>query len=243
VLLGRIVRNFILNAFKYTLPGGSVEIVCRERGDTLLIEVTDTGVGIPKDKQSLIFEDFRQLDNAERDPSKGHGLGLSIVSRTARLLGHALSLRSAIGAGSTFGVAVPTAEPGGEADTGAAAPSAPPRSLRILLVKDNDLVADVMAETLSDTGSDVTVANSAEAAFEIVEAAQHPFDAVISDFRLPGRSGVDAVAAVRRRWPSAQAVILTGDTSHSELRALPAQGIKLLLKPASAIELAELLAE
>lgn len=109
VLLTRIVRNLAINAIRYTERGG-ILIGCRERADRVLVEVWDTGIGIPKDKLNQIFEDFYQVNNAARDRSKGMGLGLSIVDRMARLLGHDISVRSLPGRGSVFSVQVPRAE-------------------------------------------------------------------------------------------------------------------------------------
>ncbi|MEW5728252.1 MAG: sensor histidine kinase, partial [Pseudomonadota bacterium] len=108
VLLKRIVRNLIHNAFRYTEEGG-VLVGCRRRGDRLLIQVWDTGPGIPPDQLEMIFEDFYQLDNPARDRSKGLGLGLSVVRRMARLLCHELTVESRVGKGSVFTIAVPVA--------------------------------------------------------------------------------------------------------------------------------------
>ncbi len=91
VLLGRILRNLTVNALRYT-DQGSVLVAIRRRGDRHLIEVRDSGKGISPDQQHLIFEEFHQLDNQERNLSKGQGLGLAIVARTADLLGHRLTL-------------------------------------------------------------------------------------------------------------------------------------------------------
>ncbi|MBF0305087.1 MAG: HAMP domain-containing histidine kinase, partial [Alphaproteobacteria bacterium] len=93
VLLARMLRNLVVNAIRYTQTGG-VLIGCRGRGDRLRIEVRDSGVGIPAAEHGLIFEDFYQIGNEARDRSIGLGLGLSVVSRCARLLDHPLSLRS-----------------------------------------------------------------------------------------------------------------------------------------------------
>ncbi len=105
-LLERIVRNLIANAVRYTEEGG-VLLGCRRRGNTLWIEVYDTGRGIAESDRRRIFEEFVQLDRADRDRSEGIGLGLAIVDRLARLLGHTLAVRSVEGRGSVFAVGVP----------------------------------------------------------------------------------------------------------------------------------------
>ncbi|QCG90371.1 PAS domain-containing protein [Azospirillum sp. TSH100] len=107
-LLERILRNLVANALKYTVSG-TILMGCRRCGDRLRIEVWDTGPGIPEDSQQAIFEEFRQLDNPDRDQKRGVGLGLAIVARLARRLGHEIGLRSWPDRGSVFSVMVPLA--------------------------------------------------------------------------------------------------------------------------------------
>ncbi len=107
-LLERILRNLLTNAVRYTEQGG-VLLGCRQRGHTLWIEVYDTGRGIAESDRRRIFEEFVQLDRADRDRSEGIGLGLAIVERLARLLDHRLAMRSTEGRGSVFAVGVPLA--------------------------------------------------------------------------------------------------------------------------------------
>src|SRR6185436_12493491 len=107
-LLERILDNFLSNALRYA-RGGRVLIGCRRRGDSIEIQVVDTGPGIPADQHEVVFEEFAQLHNPQRDRQQGMGLGLAIVRRLASLLGHAVTLRSVPGKGSTFAVRVPRA--------------------------------------------------------------------------------------------------------------------------------------
>ncbi|MCR6629907.1 MAG: PAS domain S-box protein [Magnetospirillum sp.] len=108
VLLERMLRNLLHNAVRYTEKGG-ILIGARRRGEMLVFQVVDTGIGIAPDQQDKVFEDFYQVGNSSRDRSRGLGLGLSVVARTARLLGHGVTLRSAPGRGSVFSVSVPLA--------------------------------------------------------------------------------------------------------------------------------------
>jgi signal transduction histidine kinase len=108
ILAKRMCRNLVHNAFRYTQRGG-ILVGCRRRGSHVLVQVFDTGPGIPADKLQMIFEDFYQLDNPSRDKSKGLGLGLSIVQRTAHLLGQEVWVASRQGHGSLFSVTLPLA--------------------------------------------------------------------------------------------------------------------------------------
>ncbi len=106
VLLLTVLRNLVANAIRYTVHG-KVVIGCRRRAGDYEIGIYDTGVGIEEDKLELIFEEFYQVGNPSRDNSLGLGLGLSIVCRLTRLLGHRVSVRSKVGRGSAFSVTVP----------------------------------------------------------------------------------------------------------------------------------------
>ena len=107
-MLERILRNLLHNALKYT-PGGVVRLSGRARRDGVVLKVQDTGPGIPRDRQHLIFEDFYQIGNPERDRAKGLGLGLATVARLARLLGYRLRVLSRPGRGAVFIVEIPAA--------------------------------------------------------------------------------------------------------------------------------------
>ncbi|HTH15351.1 MAG TPA: PAS domain-containing sensor histidine kinase [Magnetospirillum sp.] len=106
VLLGRMVRNLLSNAVRYTGNGHILVGVRRAGPRKVRIEVWDTGTGIPADRLEDIWEEFIQLDNPERDRTKGLGLGLAIVARTANLLGHTVGTRSRLGVGSVFSIAL-----------------------------------------------------------------------------------------------------------------------------------------
>ncbi|NUB09570.1 hybrid sensor histidine kinase/response regulator, partial [Azospirillum sp. Vi22] len=101
-----ILRNLLSNAVKYTARGGVI-VGARPRGDGLRVEIWDSGQGIAAAELGTIWEEFYQIGNPARDGSRGAGLGLSIVERTARLLGHPLEVRSRVGRGSVFTVTLP----------------------------------------------------------------------------------------------------------------------------------------
>ncbi|MBC7907390.1 MAG: PAS domain S-box protein [Rhodospirillaceae bacterium] len=110
VMLERILRNLLHNAVRYTETGG-ILIGARRRGDRLVFQVWDTGIGIEPEQQEKVFEDFYQIGNPGRDRSRGLGLGLSVVARTAQLLNHPVTLHSCHGRGTVFSVSVPLANP------------------------------------------------------------------------------------------------------------------------------------
>jgi len=109
-LLHRILGNLVANAIRYTSKGG-VLIACRRRNGKRWVEVWDTGIGIPADKTEIIFDEFRQLGDDERN--RGSGLGLAIVTKAAALLGLEIRLRSRPGRGSMFAVELPPGDAGG----------------------------------------------------------------------------------------------------------------------------------
>ncbi|MBY6265960.1 hybrid sensor histidine kinase/response regulator [Azospirillum sp. 412522] len=108
VLLLRLLGNLIDNAIRYT-PAGQVQVACLESGGGLIVEVRDTGIGIPEDRLDAIWEEFHQIGNPERNRDNGIGLGLSIVRRLATVLDHPVKVRSTPGRGSVFSVTVPLA--------------------------------------------------------------------------------------------------------------------------------------
>ncbi|TAN72959.1 MAG: HAMP domain-containing protein, partial [Gallionella sp.] len=109
LLMERVLTNLVSNAIRYTRPNGCVMIACRRRGRLLRIEVRDNGVGISKIDQANIFREFFQLTQPQLDANKGLGLGLAIVDRLVKLLGHRIELRSTPGKGSVFALETPIA--------------------------------------------------------------------------------------------------------------------------------------
>jgi signal transduction histidine kinase len=122
--LSQILRNFISNALKFT-PSGEVRVTAaRGAGDTVVFSVSDTGIGIAKEHHHAIFQDFVQVDSPIQKRFRGTGLGLSLSKKLAELLGGSVSVKSDLGAGSTFSVTIPIrftpAAGGARADAGEA---------------------------------------------------------------------------------------------------------------------------
>ena len=214
-LLERILSNLLSNATRYTEKGG-VLFAARKRGQTVLLQIIDTGIGIEAGAFQSIFSEFTQLNNPARDPAMGSGLGLATVQRMVRLLGHEIQLKSAPGKGSCFQLAIPiTSAPAPETNLmtrGESESTDPlPARLRLLVVEDNALVADALNEMLTAWHLNVTVTIDANSAMQALK--QTDFDAVISDWRLPGgEDGLDVLRFARAHHPGLQlAALLTGD--------------------------------
>lgn len=235
-LLRRILQNFLANAFRYA-KGGKVVLGARRQGDRLRIEVWDTGPGIPEDKQRVIFEEFRRLDEAEDGATPGLGLGLAIVERIGRMLGHRIGLRSWPGRGSVFSVLVPLA-----AQKVAPQPPqlrAPPPLRgalvgRVVLAIDNDraILEGMRALVEGWSALPLVAADVAEARSAVAGLGRAP-DIVLIDHHLGGgETGFDAVDALADVLPTGVPVVLITADRTDEIRDLARRrGVPLLLKP------------
>lgn len=234
-LLERILRNLLSNAIRYT-EKGRITVECRRRGDILRIDVWDTGIGIPADQYERIFEEFYQIGNLGRDRRKGLGLGLAIVRRLARLLGHRLEMSSTVGGGSVFSVEVPLgkkARPEVPAPGGVGVANAVLAGHCIVVVDDERTVREGMEALLTGWGCEVILAASADEALERVANSAGRPDLVIADYRL--QDGANGIEAIRRLQAALGAnlpgILITGDTAPDRLNEAAASGYHLLHKP------------
>ncbi len=239
VLLEDILRNLIANAVRYTTRG-RILIGCRRRGAKLRIEVWDTGEGIPEDQRAAIFEEFRQLGRPERDQTRGLGLGLAIVDRISRLLGHRVDVASTPGKGSVFAVEVALADKPARARPPAAASKTAdaPADLAghaVLVVEDGPRQRAGLALLFDDWGCRTEAAATIEDALAHLEAGFEP-DLVVTDFHLrDGAGGIAAIAALRRRLGrGVPALIVTGDTEPGRRRVMRDHDLAVLYKPVDA---------
>jgi CheY-like chemotaxis protein len=212
--LRQILLNLVGNAIKFTDQGGISVSVRRHStpagsadGDavTLLFSVRDSGVGIPADKQGLIFDAFRQADGSTTRKYGGTGLGLAICSRLVDMMGGSIRVESEVGRGSTFhfsarlGMVTETAA---EIDEQArklamVAPAANElcTKLRVLLAEDNPVNQRLASKVLEKRGHQITVTATGRGAFERVRDER--FDVVLMDVQMPDMDGLEATALIR----------------------------------------------
>lgn len=232
-LMRRLLGNLLSNAIRYTVDG-AVRLACTRRGETLAIEVADTGIGIDPAELERIFDEFYQVDLGSQRP-EGLGLGLSIVRRIATLLHAGVDVESEPARGTRFTVTVPRVEAAAAAaETAAAAPAH--SGGRILVIDDEPAVAEATALLLQSEGFEVRIASCAREALEHVDV-QVP-DMLVSDYHLRGgETGVDVVTAVRARLGAAVPVLfVTGDTARSAIERSRIDNAQLLSKPMRADE-------
>ncbi|MBO2011080.1 ATP-binding protein [Hymenobacter negativus] len=200
--INQILLNLVSNALKFT-KRGSITVAGRQVAETathLTVEfrVTDTGIGIPPDKQDQIFDGFTQAYADTTRQFGGTGLGLSISRALVQQLGGTLTLESEVGTGSTFGfsLTLPTAEAPNEAglqvagfNTGTLV------GLRALLVEDNEINREVVRFILEEWGVVLEEAVDGEQGLQMLK--DHDYDVVLMDIQMPGLSGVEVTEAVR----------------------------------------------
>ena len=242
VLLGRILRNLLENAIKYT-PSGEVSLSARPEAGQWRVTVQDSGIGIPQAEHQRVFEEFYQLDNPERDRSHGLGLGLSIVRRLAQLLEVSVSMSSTPGIGTTFTIAVPqgrmTTTPLDRQEHVPAFQRL--EGIKILVLDDEEEVRKGMQTLLQELGCQVELAGCIAEAVARCEAA--PPDVALVDLRLRGQeNGIAAIEQLRRTRPGLPAILVSGDTAPDRLRDAHAAGIPMLHKPVAAESLCSAIA-
>jgi two-component system, sensor histidine kinase len=239
-VLRRILSNLMANAIRYT-QRGRVLLGVRARPQHVEIQVWDQGIGIAPEQLEAIFEEFYQIDPARsrRNEPHGLGLGLSIVKRSARLIGAPLRVHSAPGQGSMFSITVPRATPPAEqarptrTEDLAACAALAPGARRVLVIDDEEQVLMGMQQLLQVWGHRVWCANSADEAVVLAIEHAHEIDLLLSDYRLGGNmTAMQAIAAVHACLPApVPTYILTGDTSPQRIQEACELGFPLLHKP------------
>lgn len=244
-LLKSALMNLVSNAIKYTSKG-SVLISARRRGCNVLFQIWDTGIGIADEQIGRIFDEFYQVNNAERDRTKGIGLGLPIAKRALSLIGGEIVCRSRVGRGSVFEFRQPVAsnnsieELRGTISTKSSefeAESSFIRGKRFVVVEDDVLVSEALSKSLEMLGGEVQCFDNAESAL------QHPnigdADCYVVDYMLPGDvDGINLLLRLRQQLrKSVCAVMMSGNTSSYFIRKAEMFDWPVLHKPVSMAEL------
>ncbi len=234
----QIVNNFLSNAIKFTKEGAVIlsvaeEVHEEEQTSTLTFNVKDSGMGIPKEKQSLLFKAFGQLDASITRKHGGTGLGLFICTQLASMMQGRISVESEEGRGSLFSLTLTLPIVKGldiqhENSMGAYEP------LRILLIEDQKKVSDSLCEFIKSFGFFVTAHKSNEAISEKINNAMKPYHMVILDYELAkGLNGVDFYTKLAQNVAEEILppflMISSNDDAELKSRILTA-GIKSLLK-------------
>ncbi|SFL35257.1 hybrid sensor histidine kinase/response regulator [Shimia haliotis] len=229
--LRRILQNLISNALRYT-EQGRVLVGVRKRGDRVVVEIHDTGPGIPPEQQQKVFDEFHRV-NATASAAEGLGLGLAIVDRACRLLHHPLTMRSTP-SGTRFSVDLPLASsvslPKEEVDDPVAGT---PLAHRIVLLVENDTeLRSAISMTLENWGADVLACKSQSEAIALLQEIELAPDVILADYQLDdGATGTGLITELRATYGPLPAVVITANREpfvRSEAAALSAQ---LLYKP------------
>jgi signal transduction histidine kinase/ActR/RegA family two-component response regulator len=238
ILLERIIRNLLSNALQHTARGG-VLLSARPHRGGIRLQVWDTGSGIPAEHQSRIFDEFYQVGTEAAQTRHGLGLGLAIVRRLARLLGHPLQMHSRPGRGTAFSLDVPLlASPPAVAEQPAGMGSGALKG-RVAIVDDDPTVRDALGRLLVQWGLEPQLFGGLQ---EVRRALQSAPDVVLADYQLlDGETGLAVIEAIRERWGrSIPAILVTGDTRAETVQMLDALGHLVLYKP---LQPAQLLAQ
>ena len=231
--LQQVFWNLLKNAIKFTPHGGWVGIRCQPDGDYVLIEVSDSGIGVEPESLSRIFIAFEQADRSTARQFGGLGLGLAISKTLVEMHNGTISVHSeGRDKGAAFRVRLPLCAPADQAEE-----SAPPRQralrpLHVLLVEDHGVTAKLMRMVLASDGHTVERAGDVATALELAD--RHRFDLLVSDLGLPDGSGHDLMRQLRQRGHTFPGIALSGYGQSEDIQRSREAGFAAhLTKPAS----------
>ncbi|MEZ0167217.1 NahK/ErcS family hybrid sensor histidine kinase/response regulator [Microvirga sp. TS319] len=244
-LLRRLLQNLVSNAIKYT-PTGRVLVGARRQGTHLVLEVWDTGLGIPPSKQRIVFREFQRLDQGAK-AARGLGLGLSIVERIGRVLKHPIILKSEVGRGSVFRVEVPIVAALPETVAAPEPPKAPATvlsGLHVLVIDNEPAILEGMRLLLSGWGCDVWTASDLETAYKVLRSNKALPEVIIADYHLDDTDGLELIKALRwKTQVDTPAVLVTADRTPAVRDAAAAMHVHVLNKPLKPAALRALLTQ
>ena len=231
----QVLLNLGSNAIKFTERGEVVVAAECPSGPAgpVRFSVTDTGVGIPKDRIDRLFKKFSQVDESNTRRHGGTGLGLAISKELTELMGGRIGVESTSGRGSTFWADIPLAPPA-TAPRQASAAAHRLRGIRVLVVDDNATNREILIEQCGGWGFQATVADSAAAALALVsDRAAPPFDVLLVDMQMPGMNGAALARRLREdaRYASAPLIVLSSIDDFGEAEADSGLFSARLVKP------------
>jgi PAS domain S-box-containing protein len=214
VRLRQVLVNLISNALKFT-PQGSITLEARQEDNQVRFAVTDTGIGIPPEKQTAVFEAFTQADGSITKRFGGTGLGLTISNHLVKLMGGSLGLHSTPNQGSSFFFSLPVPQGNNCPQTVLPMPESPRprRNLHILLAEDNPINQKLTCALLERAGHQVTVAADGHAALAALAGGN--FDLVLMDMQMPGMDGLESTRHMRALAPPAGQVPIVALTANA----------------------------
>ena len=244
-LLARILRNFLTNAIRYTRTG-RILLGCRRQKEHVLLQVWDTGPGIPEDKLTEIFQEFKRISPGGAQADKGLGLGLAIVDKISRMLGHEVRVSSVEGKGSVFSVRVPL----GQLQPSRAVASAPLpvlhgdlEGVRIWVIDNDRSICQGMQTLLEGWQCQVVTAVSLVDLERQLAIETSEVDLILADYHLDNdENGVDVVGEInRRRCTPAPVLMITANYSNELKQRIRALGYMLINKPLKPLKLRSIL--
>ena len=233
-LLRRLIQNLVSNAIKYTMSG-KVLVGARRRGGDVVIQVMDSGMGIPASKFRTIFKEFTRLDGGMK-AAAGLGLGLSIVDRLSRVLHHPVQLSSVVGKGTSFQVQLPREAQSDRhgKEAGRATPSSQQTRLsgfHILCIDNEPKILEGMSVLLTGWGCEVSQAASAHDLDAVLGKVNIP-DLIVADYHLADGTGIDLILYLRERLMSQiPALLITADRTPEVRAEAEKHGIGVQHKP------------
>ncbi|MEO4042038.1 PAS domain-containing hybrid sensor histidine kinase/response regulator [Hoeflea sp. CAU 1731] len=233
-LLRRLIQNLVSNAIKYT-SDGTVLVGVRHAGDNVVVQVIDTGIGIPAHSFKTVFKEFTRLDEGAKTAA-GLGLGLSIVDRIAKVLDHPVHLYSEAGRGTDFRVRIPLESFSKATLKVSPAKPAPAASvlddLEVVCIDNEPKILDGLEQLLSGWGCRIRSVGSIRELKALLAASDLSPDTIIADYHLDDGNGIEAIEMVRARWGvDFPAVLATADRTLDVRVAAEAQSITILNKP------------
>ena len=239
-VLERCVLNLAANAIKYT-QAGTVLMGARRRGDTVEVQVLDTGIGIPESQMEKIFDDFYQVGNRARNREHGLGIGLGIVKRLSDAMDWKIETQSTLRRGSCFGIVIPLSlneVPASSVQPPLAEPAAADRA--VLIVDDDVLIRDSVGRMVSGWGFETRLCGSGDEALAFLgsDGSAKQWH-VLLDYRLDSdRTGIEIADEIARQFPGRSTVtLMTGEISPKVEQLVRERGLGLLRKPVRPIRL------